>query len=479
MTNSPATTASPREGGGVVTRFAPSPTGFLHIGGARTALFNWLYARHTGGKFLIRVEDTDRERSTEAAVAAIFEGLDWLGMTSDEEIVFQHKQADRHREAVQQLLDAGRAYRCWMTVEELALAREAARAGGAALRSPWRDAPPPNDPTLPHVIRFKGPLDGATLVDDLVKGPVTFNNTELDDLVLLRADGAPTYNLAVVVDDHDMGVTHVIRGDDHLNNAARQTLIYQAMGWTLPAFGHIPLIHGPDGAKLSKRHGAQAVGEFADMGYLPEGLRNYLARLGWGHGDDEVFTDEQAIAWFDVKDVVKAPARLDWAKLNFINSQHLHVAEDGRLARLTLEALNAQGADLPANAAHRLRAVVPQVKQGAKTILELAEHCAFALKVRPLALEEKTLKQLTDETVERLARLRARLDAAPAWDVTELEALLKSFAESEGVGFGKFGPSLRGILTGGAQAPDLHKIMAALGRDESLGRLDDALASRA
>jgi glutamyl-tRNA synthetase len=366
-----------------------------------------------------------------------------------------------------------------MTVEELAAAREAARAGGPALRSPWRDAAPPNDPTLPHVIRFKGPTDGTTLVDDLVKGPVTFNNADLDDLVLLRADGAPTYNLAVVVDDHDMGVTHVIRGDDHLNNAARQTLIYQAMGWTLPAFGHIPLIHGPDGAKLSKRHGAQAVGEFADMGYLPEGLRNYLARLGWGHGDDEVFSDEQAIAWFDVKDVVKAPARLDWAKLNFINSQHLHVAEDGRLAALTLKALRAQGASLPDDAAARLQAVVPHVKSGAKTILELAEHCAFALKVRPLALEEKTVKQLTEETVERLARLRAQLAAAPVWGVSELETLLKSFAESEGVGFGKFGPSLRGILTGGSQAPDLNKIMAALGREESLGRLDDALAPRA
>jgi len=479
MTNSSAPAPSPKKDGGVVTRFAPSPTGFLHIGGARTALFNWLYARHTGGKFLVRVEDTDRERSTEAAVAAIFEGLDWLGLKSDEEVVFQHRQADRHREAVQQLLDAGHAYRCWMSVEDLALAREAARAGGPALRSPWRDGTVPNDPTAPHVIRFKGPLDGTTVVDDLVKGPVNFNNTDLDDLVLLRADGAPTYNLAVVVDDHDMGVTHVIRGDDHLNNAARQTLIYQAMGWTLPAFGHIPLIHGPDGAKLSKRHGAQAVGEFQDMGYLPEGLRNYLARLGWGHGDDEVFSDEQAISWFDVKDVVKAPARLDWAKLNFINSQHLHVAEDGRLAELTLKALNAQGATLPADAASRLHAVVPHVKQGAKTILELAEHCAFALKVRPLALEEKTVKQLNDETVERLARLRAQLQAAPVWGVSELEALLKSFAESEGVGFGKFGPSLRGILTGGAQAPDLNKIMAALGRDESLGRLDDALSPRA
>jgi glutamyl-tRNA synthetase len=477
MTQSPASTTPQNPKGGVVTRFAPSPTGFLHIGGARTALFNWLYARHTGGKFLVRVEDTDRERSTEAAVAAIFEGLDWLGMKSDAEVVFQYSRADRHRAAVQELLEAGRAYRCWMTVEELDAAREKARAEGKAIRSPWRDAPPPSDPALPHVIRFKGPLEGETVVDDMVKGPVTFRNIELDDLVLLRNDGAPTYNLAVVVDDHDMGVTNIIRGDDHLNNAARQTLIYQAFGWEVPAMAHIPLIHGPDGAKLSKRHGAQAVGEFADMGYLPEGLRNYLARLGWGHGDDEVFSDAQAIEWFDVRDVVKAPARLDWAKLNFINSQHLHVAEDGRLADLTLKALQAQGASLPDDAAARLLATVPQVKVGAKTILELAEHCAFALKARPLALEEKTLKQLTGETVERLTRLRAQLGAAPAWGVSELEILLKSFAESEGVGFGKFGPSLRGILTGGSQAPDLNKIMAALGREESLGRLDDALAS--
>ncbi|MBO9558067.1 MAG: glutamate--tRNA ligase [Caulobacter sp.] len=479
MTNSPTPTTAPNKVSGVVTRFAPSPTGFLHIGGARTALFNWLYARHTGGKFLVRVEDTDRERSTEAAVAAIFEGLDWLGLKSDDEVVFQYSRADRHREVVQQMLEAGRAYRCWMTVEELEAAREKARAEGKAIRSPWRDAPPPNDPTLPHVIRFKGPLDGETVVDDQVKGPVTFRNIELDDLVLLRNDGAPTYNLAVVVDDHDMGVTHVIRGDDHLNNAARQTLIYQAMDWAVPAFGHIPLIHGPDGAKLSKRHGAQAVGEFADMGYIPEGMRNYLARLGWGHGDDEVFTDEQAISWFDIKDVVKAPARLDWAKLNFINGQHLRVADDARLADLTLKALRARGGELPADVSARLLAVIPQVKEGAKTILELADHCEFALKVRPLALEEKTLKQLTDETVERLLRLRAQLASAPVWGVSELETLLKSFAESEGVGFGKFGPSLRGILTGGSQAPDLNKIMAALGRDESLGRLDDALASRA
>lgn len=463
---------------GVVTRFAPSPTGFLHIGGARTALFNWLYARHTGGKFLIRVEDTDRERSTEAAVAAIFEGLDWLGLKSDDEVIFQHTRAPRHVEVVHELLAKGRAYRCWMTVEELEVAREKARAEGKAIRSPWRDAPE-GDLSVPHVIRFKGPLDGETLVDDMVKGPVTFRNIELDDLVLLRADGAPTYNLAVVVDDHDMGVTHVIRGDDHLNNAARQTLIYQAMDWAVPAFAHIPLIHGPDGAKLSKRHGAQAVGEFADLGYIPEGMRNYLARLGWGHGDDEVFNDEQAISWFDVADVVKAPARLDWAKLNHINAQHLRKADDARLTALALAAAEKRDEPLPTDARERIARTVPEVKEGAKTILELVDHCAFALKSRPLALDERTQKQLTDETVERLKRLREQLAAAPAFDAATLESVLKSFAESEGVGFGKFGPALRGILTGGSPAPDLNKTMAALSREESLGRLDDALAPRA
>ena len=321
----------------VVTRFAPSPTGSLHIGGARTALFNWLYARHTGGTFLLRIEDTDRERSTDENVQIIFDGLNWLGVESDQPPVFQHARASRHAEAVQQLLDTGNAYRCYMTVEEVAAEREIARADGRAIRSPWRDRT--DYPEQPYVIRFRGPLEGETLVGDLIKGPVRFANKELDDLILLRSDGNVTYNMAVVVDDHDMGVTHVIRGDDHLNNAARQSLIFQALGWDLPYFAHLPLIHGPDGAKLSKRHGAQAVGEFADMGYLPEGLRNYLARLGWGHGDDEVFSDEQAIAWFDVKDVVKAPARLDWAKLNHINNQHLRHADDRRLAALTRQAL--------------------------------------------------------------------------------------------------------------------------------------------
>jgi glutamyl-tRNA synthetase len=447
----------------------------MHIGTARTALFNYLYARHTGGKYLVRVEDTDRERSTDANVQIIFDGLEWLGLTPDEPPVFQFARAPRHAEAVQQLLDTGHAYRCYMTVEEVAAEREVARAEGRAIRSPWRDRT--DYPDAPYVIRFRGPLDGETLVDDLIKGPVRFGNKELDDLILLRSDGNVTYNMAVVVDDHDMGVTHVIRGDDHLNNAARQSLIFKALGWELPAFAHLPLIHGPDGAKLSKRHGAQAVGEFADMGYLPEGMRNYLARLGWGHGDDEVFSDEQAIAWFDVKDVVKAPARLDWAKLNHINNQHLRHADDRRLAVLTHHTLVKDGRNLPTDVLERLVHVVPLVKEGAATIQELAGLSLFALKERPFDLDENTLSLLSDETRDRLKRLTDALSLAASWSVPDLTSLLKTFAESEGVGMGKFGPALRGVLSGGTPAPDLASALTALGRDESLGRLNDALCS--
>jgi glutamyl-tRNA synthetase len=459
----------------VVTRFAPSPTGSLHIGGARTALFNWLYARHTGGTFLLRVEDTDRERSTPDAVKAIFDGLGWLGLEADAPAVFQHAQAERHRQAVAMLLDEGRAYRCYMTVEELEIERTKARAEGRAIRSPWRERDAEAGANLPFVVRFKGPLTGETVVDDLVKGPVRFQNKELDDLVLLRTDGAPTYNLAVVVDDHDMGVTHVIRGDDHLNNAARQSLIYEALKLAKPAFAHIPLIHGPDGAKLSKRHGAQAVGEFADMGYLPEAMRNYLARLGWGHGDDEIFSDEQAIAWFDVADVVRAPARLDWAKLNHINAHYIRLADDRRLATLTLEVQASRGATPHDADPARLERVIPLVKEGAKTILELADLTQFALKRRPLDLDAKTLGLLTDETVGLLKRLTQTLEKTGDWTADALALALKDFAAAEQVGLGRFGSALRGVLSGGSTAPDLASCLAALGRDESLGRLKDAL----
>jgi glutamyl-tRNA synthetase len=448
----------------------------MHIGTARTALFNWLYARHFGGSFLLRIEDTDRERSTEVAVRAIFEGLEWLGLTPDAPPVFQFTRQDRHREAVQTLLGAGAAYRCFMTVEQLAAEREKARAEGRAIRSVWRDREPSAGENRPFVVRFRGPLEGETVVDDLIKGPVTFRNKELDDLVLLRSDGAPTYNLAVVVDDHDMAISHIIRGDDHLSNAARQTLIYQALGFDTPAFAHVPMIHGPDGAKLSKRHGAQAVSEFADLGYLPEALRNYLARLGWGHGDDEIFDDDQAIAWFDVADVVRAPARLDWHKLNHVNNHYIRAATDDRLTRLTMTALEAEQTSPGPDAKAKLVAVIPLVKEGAKTVLDLADLSAFALKTRPLTLDDRGLSLLTDETRGRLARLAATLALEEDWSPQGLGVALRGFASAEGVGMGAFGQALRAVLSGDGRAPDLASALAALGKSESLGRIDDALS---
>ncbi|HEY5008146.1 MAG TPA: glutamate--tRNA ligase [Caulobacteraceae bacterium] len=460
----------------VVTRIAPSPTGQMHIGTARAALFNWLYARHTGGTFLLRIEDTDRERSTEAAVQTILDGLSWLGLVPDAEPVFQHMRAERHREIAEKLLETGGAYRCYMTVEELAEERERARAQGRAIRSVWRDREAPSRTNAPFVVRFRGPTEGETVVDDLVKGPVTFVNANLDDLILLRSDGTPTFNLAVMVDDHDMGITHVLRGDDHLTNAGRQSLIYEALGWAKPAFGHLPMIHGPDGAKLSKRHGAQAVSEFADMGYLPEAMRNYLARLGWGHGDDEIFSDAQAIAWFDIKDVGSAPARLDWAKLGHVNNHYIRAADDARLAALVADIHAGRGLVIHEAGRAAMDRAIPLVKEGAKTLLDLADLTVFVLKVRPLALDEQTLKQLDETTRDRLARLSIRLGDEPEWTAAPLGKALQDFAESEAVGLGKFGPALRGVLSGGATAPDLASALEALGREESLGRIADALS---
>lgn len=451
----------------------------MHIGTARTALFNWLYARHTGGTFLLRIEDTDRERSTEAAVQVIFDGLKWLGLEADEEPVFQFVRADRHREVVEDLLARGQAYRDYMTPEELEAERERARAEGRVVQSPWRDAAPEDAPDRPFVVRLKSPLEGETIVNDAVKGEVRFQNSQLDDLILLRTDGTPTYNLAVVVDDHDMGITHVIRGDDHLNNAARQTLIYNAMGWEVPVWAHLPLIHGPDGAKLSKRHGAQSVTDFAAMGYLPETMRNYLAKLGWGHGDDEIFSDEQAIAWFDIYDVVGAPARLDWAKLNHLNNHYIRQAEPARLAKLVEEVLASRDWTLEAGDIAVIERTIPFVRDGAKTVVDLADAVVFALKRRPLELPEKAKAAMTEEMVGRLSRLRDTLAAQPHWDVPTLEAAIRAFAEQEGVGIGKFGPQLRAVLSGGAPAPDLAGTMTALTREETLARLDDALSPSA
>lgn len=448
----------------------------MHIGTARVALFNWLYARHFGGVFLLRIEDTDRERSTAEAVQVIFDGLEWLGLEPDAPAVFQYARADRHREVVETMLRSGAAYRCYMTVEELAAERERARADGRAIRSVWRDRDSTEGENRPFVVRFRGPLEGETVVNDLVKGTVAFRNKELDDLVLLRSDGSPTYNLAVVVDDHDMGITHVIRGDDHLNNTARQMLIYQAMGFALPEFGHLPMIHGEDGAKLSKRHGAQAVSEFSEMGYLPEAMRNYLARLGWGHGDDELFTDAQAIEWFDVKDVVRAPARLDWAKLAHVNNHYIRLADESRLCELVIDNLRRRAVDLPVDTKPRLLAAIPLVKDGAKTIVELGDLCQFVLKQRPITLDEKSRSLLTEETRGLLARLMVWLTKEEQWTPEALLESLRAFAKAEGVGLGKFGAALRAVLSGGASAPDLASALSALGSNESLGRLEDALS---
>jgi glutamyl-tRNA synthetase len=448
----------------------------MHIGTARTALFNQLFARHHGGRFLLRVEDTDRARSTAENVEVIFDGMRWLGLETDGEPVFQAERAPRHVEVALEMLARGGAYRDYTTPEELDAERERARAEGRVVHIAWRDRDPADAPAdAPFAVRLKAPRDGETVVADLVKGDVTFKNAELDDLVLLRSDSTPTYNLAVVVDDHDMGVTHVIRGDDHLSNAARQTLIYQAMGWDVPAFAHLPLIHGPDGAKLSKRHGAQAVGEFREMGYLPEGMRNYLARLGWGHGDDEIFTDAQAAAWFDVADVVKAPARLDWDKLNFVNQQYIRAADNARLAGLVATVREKAGAPIDAGRLPALEGVIALVKDAAQTVVQLSELTGFALAERPLNLTEKVRGLLTDETQARLLRLREKLAETETWALDDLNAAIREFAAAEGVGIGKFGPALRGVLSGGAPAPDLASTLTALGRDESLGRLDDAL----
>lgn len=435
-----------------------------------------MYAKGRGGKFLIRIEDTDRERSTPEAVKAIFDGLSWLELFADEEPVFQASRADRHREVVDQLLEAGCAYRDFLGSEETGALRAQAKAEGRPFESPWRHREPTvDDLAKPHTVRFRRPLPARVQVEDAVQGTVTWDSAALDDLVLLRSDGAPTYNLAVVVDDHDMGVTHVIRGDDHLNNAARQSLLYDALAWDRPIFAHIPLIHGPDGAKLSKRHGAQAVHEYAELGYLPEAMRNYLARLGWAHGDAELFSDEQAIEWFDLTGVGKAPARLDFDKLAHVNSHWLRLADDDRLAKLTLDRHLARGLALDEHDEARLTRAMPFVKDRARTIVELADQTEFVLRRRPLPLDEKAQKQLTEEALDRLERLRTRLSLFRSWDVFALEAELKVFAEEEQVGFGKIGPPLRAALTAGAPSPDIARILAALGREESLGRLEDAL----
>lgn len=453
----------------VVTRFAPSPTGYLHIGGARTALFNWLYARHHGGTYLLRIEDTDRARSTEPAIAAIFDGLEWLGLAGDEPATFQFARSDRHAEVAHQLLETGHAYRCYLTQEELQARREAAQAERRTFRidSEWRDADPASAPAgQPFVVRIKAPRQGETVIDDEVQGRVTVSNAELDDFVLLRSDGTPTYMLAVVVDDHDMGVTHVIRGDDHLNNAFRQLAIIRAMGWPEPTYAHVPLIHGHDGAKLSKRHGALGVDAYRDeLGVLPEAMFNYLLRLGWGHGDEEIISRDQAVEWFDIAHVGKSPSRFDLAKLLNLNGHYLREADDERLAALVAQRMTG-----PINEALLARAM-PVLKVRAKDLNELAANAAFLFAQRPLTIEDKAAALLTDEARGLLGQIKSRIAAQNDWTAESLEASLKAMAEELGLGLGKLAQPLRAALTGQTTSPGIFDVLVLLGRDESLARI--------
>ena len=454
----------------VVTRFAPSPTGYLHIGGARTALFNWLYARHHGGKFLLRIEDTDRARSTTEAIAAILDGMNWLGLGWDGHEYYQSQFWSRHAEVAHRLLDRGAAYRCYLTQEELAAQRERAQAERKPFRihSPWRDSES-DAPDLPFVIRLKAQTDGETVIDDQVQGRVTVQNAELDDFVLLRSDGTPTYMLAVVVDDHDMGVTHVIRGDDHLNNAFRQLEIIRAMEWPEPVYAHVPLIHGPDGAKLSKRHGALGVDAYRDeLGMLPEAVFNYLLRLGWGHGDDEIISREQAIAWFDLPQVGKSPSRFDFKKLENVNGHYIREADDERLAELVAPKLA-----LSQEQRQLLRRAMPELKARANTLNELADGARFLFAERPLPIDEPAAALLTSEARTLLGSAHAALVALANWHGPSLEAAIREVAEGNGVKLGKLAQPLRVALTGRTTSPGIFDVLALLGRDESLARIAD------
>jgi glutamyl-tRNA synthetase len=455
----------------VVTRFAPSPTGFLHIGGARTALFNWLFARRNGGRFLLRIEDTDQARSTDEAIAEILDGMRWLELDWDGDEYYQSRFAERHAQVAHALLERGHAYKCWMTQEELAAQRERAQAERRPFRieSPWRDASAPGEGAF--VVRLKAPREGETVIEDLVQGRVAVQNAELDDFILLRSDGTPTYMLAVVVDDHDMGVTHVVRGDDHLNNAFRQLAIIRGMDWEEPVYAHVPLIHGSDGAKLSKRHGALGVDAYRDeLGILPETLFNYLLRLGWGHGDQEEFTREEALAVFDLGGVGRSPSRFDLKKLHNLNGHYIRAADDARLASLVAPRIG------PKADVERLTQAMPVLKTRARDLIELADGAAFLFRQRPLPLTEAAAALLTADARALLGRLSERLQDERVWTTESLEANLKNYAEAHGLGLGKLAQPLRAALTGQTTSPGIFDVLALLGKEESLARLDAQVA---
>ena len=466
----------------VVTRFAPSPTGFLHIGGARTALFNWLYARGRGGKMLLRIEDTDRERSTQAAIDAILDGLKWLGIAWDGDAIYQFARAERHREVAEALIATGHAYRCYASPEELTQMREAARREGRArlYDGRWRDRDPGDAPPgVKPAIRLKAPLTGEIVIEDQVQGRVVWQNENLDDLVLLRSGGTPTYMLAVVVDDHDMGVTHVIRGDDHLTNAARQKQIYDALAWPVPVMAHIPLIHGPDGSKLSKRHGALGVDAYRALGYLPEALRNYLVRLGWSHGDQEIFSTEEMIAAFDLPQIGRSPARFDFAKLESLNGHYIRQSSDAGLLDAIDQLLPhvAGGAELAAKMTPTLRqqllAAMPSLKERAKTLIDLIDSASFLLADRPIPLDEKATALLTPEARDILRDVAADLAGVETWTPEATEQAVRAFAERKGAKLGAVAQPLRAALTGRITSPGIFEVLSVLGKPESLARLAD------
>jgi len=466
----------------VITRFAPSPTGFLHIGGARTALFNWLYARGRGGRMLLRIEDTDRERSTQPAIDAILDGLKWLGLDWDGDAIYQFARSQRHREVAEELLAAGQAYRCYASPDELAQMREQARREGRAklYDGRWRDRSPAEAPAgVAPVIRLKAPLTGETVIEDQVQGRVVWQNENLDDLVLLRSDRTPTYMLAVVVDDHDMGVTHIIRGDDHLTNAARQSQIYNALRWTVPLMAHIPLIHGPDGSKLSKRHGALGIDAYRAMGYLPAAMRNYLVRLGWSHGDQEIFSTEEMIAAFDLPQIGRSPARFDFARLESLNGHYLRATADADL----LAELERMPAQQPGNAAiavawtpqtrQQLLAAMGALKERAKTLVELADGARFITAARPLQIEQPAAAVLTPEARSLLGELSRDLDAVEPWSAETTEQVIRAFAQRTGMKLGSVAQPLRAALTGRTTSPPIFEVLAVLGKKESLARIGD------
>lgn len=457
----------------IITRFAPSPTGYLHIGGARTALFSWAFARKHQGKFLLRIEDTDRERSTEDAIQAILSGLDWLHLTPDAPPVYQHQNIERHREVIEQMLSSDLAYKCTCTKDALDEMREKAKAEGKPIRYDGtcrNKLSVPDD--LPFTVRFKASPEGATILEDLVQGYVTVENNQLDDLILLRSDGTPTYNLSVVVDDHDMGITHVIRGDDHLTNAVRQSQIFDALKWSRPAYAHIPLIHGPDGAKLSKRHGALGVEAYKDMGFLPEAMRNYLARLGWSHGDDELFSTEEFINWFDIAAIGKSPARLDMEKMQATNIHHIQQGNEDILADIVMERLA-----LSQESKAKLMSALPMIKKTAKSLDNLIDNLRFLFLARPIELNDKALQSLTEDKLVNVRNVFPALQKLEAWDEDGIANFFGQFMEENELKLGQFGPVMRNMLTGSGSPLGVYDLLLLLGKEESLARLEDILSN--